>query len=119
MALELEDREAELLSHWILTGQWVQRPARDLLDIRFLEESKEKVVLAVSVTKGRVEARLALCTSTYDPILLEVTTAAGTECWEYQKWKVSRASCSARHPTRIKHRYSLRKSRTDNRNYPG
>jgi hypothetical protein len=110
MELELEDRECELLAHWVLTGQWLLPSAADVLDVEVVEESSDRdggsTLLRLKLKGGHVEGRLAVFQQQQSrailPQWLELVTAAGTERWEYEKW---RAWPTGPHfPARFKHK---------------
>ena len=101
MQLELEDHEAELLTHWVLTGQWASRDVASSLVIERLGGGRGDCLLGLAVTGGRIRGRLSLKKRSWEPQWLEVDTAAGTERWEYANWKIWQSG--PRLPGRIKH----------------
>jgi len=112
MHLELEDMESELITHWVMTGQWAHPPAINLLDVELLPHTDQKqrqqkgrvaAVLKLRLAGcGKMAARLALDSRSAEPQWLELFTAAGIERWEFQKWKVW--PCGMLLPSRMKQR---------------
>ena len=90
--LDLDDREAALLSTWIRSGYWVTKDCfetKGLVEVSYVKDTNEneRVVAIKLKDDGLIIANVFLCKETYLPKKVEIKCCGSVETWKYTRWK--------------------------------